>query len=262
MSFLSQLLTTPDAGAISQPSALATRGCYSARLTSDETTRRDAFRLRYDSYVDQGYLDPNPDQMFCDRYDQLPSARTVVVYDHLGPVGSVRVCLLGGEGQRSPATESFPAEVARVLDGLGRGQRAGEITRLVRSPAAANDQGLVFLLYRLANFIGFAEEVRVPLASVRRNHSVFYRRLGFTSKSEPRPYPGLTCPMELMVCDRDAYERSFVRFPLIDPFAPGADCLDDLLRGEAVQVSLFPRGAAQQSASRLDPASGGAPGRA
>ena len=215
---------------------------YLARLASDSLTKRDAYRLRYDSYLDQGHINPNATRLFEDDYDALDSSRTIVLYDEAGPAGSVRVCLLGRPGLRSPASEAFPEELASPLAGLTPGTFAAEITRLVRSPASANDQALVFILYRLANYIGFVEQVRLLLASVRRNHAVFYRRLGFVDASGPRAYPGLTCAMQLMSCDRTAYELSFARFPLIDPFGPGANPLDGLLRGECVPVSLLPGG--------------------
>jgi hypothetical protein len=211
---------------------------YIARLALDAETRRDAFRLRYESYRDQGYIEPNQTGMFEDRYDDLDNSRIVVVYDHRGAIGSVRLCLLNTPGAASPAMESFPGELARLLDQIGVGSVAAEITRLVRSPAAADDAGLVFLLYRLANYVGYFERVALLLASVRRNHAVFYRRLGFAIETEPRPYPGLTCLMQLLSCDRAAYERSFQRFPLIAPFASGSTPLDGLLCGHPVEVSF------------------------
>ena len=214
---------------------------YYAKMATDTLTRNEAFRLRYDSYLHQGYIGPNEFGIFPDRYDELVNSRTIVVYDDDGPVGSVRVCLLGHAEYAAPASESFGAEIERMLDDLPPETFAAEITRLVRSPSSANDQALVFLLYRLANYIGFVERVVLLLASVRRNHATFYKRLGFDTVSEPRAYPGLNCPMQLMRCDRTNYERSFARFPLIDPFGPGADRLDGLLRGETVPVSFFPR---------------------
>ena len=240
MSFLAPLQPSPSHAVLSRPSPPAARGRYTARLASDEATRLDAFRLRYDSYVDAGHLDPNPGREFRDRYDLLPNSRTVVLYDGACAVGSVRVCLLGRPGLVSPASETFPAELSRVLASAGDGGMAAEITRLVRSPAAADDQALVLLLYRVASFISHAERVRIALACVRRHHAPFYRRLGFTTVSEPKPYPGLTCPMALMACDLASHARGLACFPLVDPFAPGCDPLDGLLEGEPVLVSLFP----------------------
>ena len=209
---------------------------YVARLALDPETRRDAFRLRYESYRDQGHIETNRTGMFEDQYDDLDNSRIVVVYDHRGAIGSVRLCLLNSPDATSPAMESFPGELARLAGRFGAGNVAAEITRLVRSPAAADDPALVFLLYRLANYVGYFERVALLLASVRRNHAVFYRRLGFAIETEPRPYPGLTCLMQLLSCDRAAYEKSFQRFPLIAPFASGSTPLDGLLGGHPVEI--------------------------
>ena len=215
---------------------------YVVRMALDNATRQDAFRLRYESYLSQGHIAQNPTRMFMDAYDDIGNSRTVVVYDHRGPVGSVRLCLLDSTDAASPARESFPAELEGLLDGVGvgRGQVAAEITRLVRSPVA-DDAGLIFLLYRLANYVGHCERVSLLLASVRRNHAVFYRRLGFTTETEPRPYPGLTCLMQLLSCQRAAYERSFEHFPLIAPFASGLTPLSGLLSGESIEVRAPPQ---------------------
>ncbi len=229
----------PSEASLSAASRRRRQTSYVAHYALDPETKRKAYRLRYDSYFFQGHIEPRADGLFEDHYDLLDNSRTILVSDEIGPVGSVRVCVLGLPGQTSPACEAFPDEIESALGQLAPGRRAAEITRLVRSPAAANDQALVFLLYRLANYIGFVENVDVLLASVRRNHAIFYRRLGFETASPPRPYPGLNCPMQLMVCDRANYERSFAQFPLIDPFGPDAGPLDGLLSGDPLPVAFL-----------------------
>ena len=223
-----------DVKTISRPS-----NNYVVRLAVDDATRQDAFCLRYESYLSQGHIGRNPTRMFRDAYDDIGSSRTLVVYDHRGPVGSVRLCLLDTTDAASPARESYPAELERLLDdvGVGSGRVAAEITRLVRSPVA-DDAGLIFLLYRLANYVGHCERVSLLLASVRRNHAFFYRRLGFTTETEPRPYPGLACLMQLLSCQRATYERSFEHFPLIAPFAFGLTPLTGLLSGKSIDVCV------------------------
>ena len=211
---------------------------YLARLAIDPSTRSDAFGLRYESYIDQGHIKPNVERRFVDAYDGLRNCKTVVIYDKLGPIGSVRLCVIDRSNTASPATEAFPDAIERSVAFLPNGAKAAEINRLVRSPAAANDQALVFLLYRLANYIGYVENVKLMFASVRQNHVGFYKRLGFEVASDFRPYPGLTCPMQLLKCNRADYELSFARFPLLDPFAPGADDLGRLMAGEDVPISL------------------------
>lgn len=54
---------------------------YSARLALDLRTRQDAYRLRYDSYLTSGYIEPNEARLFQDQYDALPNCQTIVLYD-------------------------------------------------------------------------------------------------------------------------------------------------------------------------------------
>jgi len=216
---------------------------YSARLALDPRIKRDAYRLRYDSYLTSGYIEPNQDRLFQDQYDDLPNCQTIVIYDEDLPVASVRTCTLSlASGQRTPASDAFPEEVNELLlkqsrNGPGRGI---ETTRLVRSPAAENDQGLVFLLYRMAGYLGMMAHSEILLACVRRNHSPFYRRLGYHPATESRSYPGLNCPMQLMSCTRERYDEIRSAFPVIDPYARATGSLDGFLEGEAVSLALVP----------------------
>lgn len=216
---------------------------YTARLALDRQTKRDAYRLRYDSYLTSGYIEPNQARLFQDQYDDLPNCQTIVIYDDDVPAASVRTCTLTlGSGQRTPASDTFPDEVNELLSeqsviGLGRGI---ETTRLVRSPAAENNQGLVFLLYRMAGYLGMMAHSQILLACVRRNHAPFYRRLGYSPVTEPRSYPGLNCPMQLMSCTRQRYEEIRNAFPVIDPYTGATGPLDEFFDGESVSLALTP----------------------
>jgi hypothetical protein len=223
-------------------SVLPRQAQYFARLALDPRTRQDVYRLRYDSYLASGFIEANETKQFWDIYDDLPNCESIVLYDQAGPVASVRTCTLAlGSRQRSPVMDTYPEQVTALLSAqatTGFGGRGIETTRLVRSPAAENNQGLVFLLYRLAGYIGMMAHTQVLLACVRQNHAPFYRRLGYEPVTEPRPYPGLKCPMLLMSCTRQRYDEIRGAFPLIDPYAGGAETLDGFLSGETVPVSL------------------------
>jgi len=139
--------------------------------------------------------------------------------------------------------DAYRKEVTDLLSQqstIGVGGRGIETTRLVRSPAAENNQGLVFLLYRLAGYLGMVAHIQILLACVRRNHVPFYRRLGYDPVTAPRPYPGLNCPMQLMSCTRQRYDEIRGAFPLIDPYAGGTiETLNGFLSGETVPLSLM-----------------------
>lgn len=216
---------------------------YFAKLALDERTARDVYILRYNSYLQSGHIDPNDTKLFKDQYDSLPNCKSIVIYSGTRAVASVRTCALKyGAGLSSPAMTAYPEEVNNLLSPrakVGTGGKALEITRLVRSPEAANNQGLVFLLYRLAGYIGIMDGTAVILACVRRNHTPFYKRIGYQEVTEPRPYPGLKCPMQLLACSRATYETVRAASPVLDPFSGRNDKLDSFLAGGTVSLTLL-----------------------
>ena len=215
---------------------------YTARLALDDRTRREAFSLRYESYLDAGFIAPNASRLFSDRFDEQPTSSVIVVYAEGRPVASVRTCFLSrAAGNSSPARATFPGAVERLLDAAAPSRRnleGAEITRLVRSPAAANDQGLVFLLFRLSGRLVLNNDVQVILSCVRQNHTPFYRRLRFYPETELRPYPGLNCPMQMLACSRADYDDVRAGFPIMDPEAAGSGAWAGFLSGELVSVPL------------------------
>lgn len=215
---------------------------YKAQLAISEKVRHDAFRLRYRSYLAAGYIERNDTGLFRDRYDGMPNASTVVIYDGDNAVASVRTCLLArGTDLTSPASDTFPREVQALLDSNPDDAFAGraiEVTRLVRSPEAENNQGLVFLLYRMAGYVALCAHSQVHLACVRTNHVPFYRRLGYTAASEPRLYPGLSCKMQLMASDRRRYDEVRASVPMMDPLGSTTRNLEGFFAGEPVLLTL------------------------
>lgn len=222
----------------------STRGAiYTARLATSDEVREDAYRLRYRSYLAGGFISENPTGLFHDRYDGSSNAETVVLYDEDAPIASVRICMLErGTSYTSPALDTFPEEVGGLLNAHPNDAFAGraiEVTRLVRSPEAENNQGLVFLLYRIAGYIALCHHTQIFLACVRSNHAPFYKRLGYSAASELKPYPGLSCPMLLMASDRKRYDAVRAKVPMMDPMTHATSNLEGFYRGEPVQLSLI-----------------------
>lgn len=217
---------------------------YTACPARDDKTRQDAYALRYLCYLDGGFIAPNKQKLFSDKFDELSNTETVVVYQGDEPIASVRVCFLSlSRPTPAPARDAFPDEIEALLlpyRRSDRGMEAVETTRLVTSPRFANDQGLVFLLYRLAGLLGIQRDVRVLLSCVRHNHVPFYRRLRYTAVAGPKLYPGLTCPMHLLSCSRGDYDAVRVRFPLMDPDAFPLDDVSGFLTGRSMTTQIRP----------------------
>lgn len=218
---------------------------YTARLAVDERTRHDAFALRYRSYLNSGFIEQNLTKLFIDKFDDLPDTQTVVVYDQDRPLASIRLCYLSRHTPvSSPAQGTFPEAVTQLLAGSPVGQcghEAVELTRLVRCPSAANNQGLVFLLLRVAGHLALQTDFRIILSCVRQHHVAFYKRLRFQEATELRSYPGLNCPMQMLTCSRADYDKARAGFPIINPGATPAGDLDGLLNGKVVSLSLNQR---------------------
>lgn len=214
---------------------------YTGRLAITDDVRRDAYRVRYRSYVAGGYILPNATGLFSDAYDDMPNARTIVIYDQEVPVASVRTCTLArGTDLTSPAREIFREEIDTLLAGnadafAGRGI---ETNRLVRSPEAENNQGLVFLLFRMAAYVAICSHSQIHLACARTNHAPFYKRMGYEAASGLRPYPGLTCEMRLLESDRGRLDSVRQTFPVIDPLGGSTGNLAGFFKGEPFTLSL------------------------
>ena len=215
---------------------------YTARLALDEKTRRDVFALRYESYLASGFIQQNLTKLFSDKFDDLPNSATVVIYSEGKAIASIRTCFLSRDcTTTSPARETFPDEVNRLLSetGASRGNLEGvEFTRLVRSPEAANNQGLVFLLYRLAGYLSLRNDCQVVLSCVRQNHVPFYKRLRFREVTAARAYPGLNCPMQLLACSRADLDEVRAGSPILDPEAAHPKSFAGFLQGQLVPLSL------------------------
>ena len=223
---------------------LATLPQYTARLALDDATRRDVYSLRYDCYLDGGFIGPNKEKLFSDKFDGQPNTETVAVYQDDELIASVRVCFLSrSHPTPAPVRDTFPDQLDQLLSQCRRsaqGMEAVEITRLVRSPRFANDQGLVFVLYRLAGLLGIRRDVRMILSCVRKNHVAFYRRLRYCEVAGPRSYPGLICPMHLLACTREDYDAVRGRFPLMDPDAFPGDDVSAFLAGQPMTTRIRP----------------------
>jgi len=217
---------------------------YTARLAWDDATRRDAYSLRYLCYLDGGFIAPNRDKLFSDKFDRLSNTETVIIYEDDEPVASVRVCFLSlFHPTPAPVRDTFPDQLDALLAPCRRsaqGMEAVEITRLVRSPRFANNQGLVFALYRLAGLLGIERDIQIILSCVRNNHVPFYRRLHYRVVAGPRSYPGLTCPMHLLACSREDYNAVRGRFPLMDPDAFPRDDVSGFLAGQVMTTQIRP----------------------
>ena len=217
-----------------------------ARLALDREAQHDAFALRYKSYLADGYIDPNPTGLFSDAYDESPTSRTIVVYSGRDAIGSARISTLDVlSAPRAvstlPASTVFAEEVSEIvrrLPEIGRPKRAVEVARLVRHPAYAKDQGLIFSLFRLVGYTITELDADIVLSCVRPNHVPFYRRMQFEVIAGPRRYYNVKFTAHLLACERSSYGEVRRHVPVLNVSPSLRAAYAGLLRGESVPVSV------------------------
>ena len=226
-----------------------------ARLALDERTRTDAFSVRHESYLASGYLDPKPNGLYLDEYDDMPNSQTVVIYRQSRPVASIRVSILDTDPavhgwDDVPALHLFPEELGDLMNRVNAGYeaaaraggprkhaRALELNRLVRHPDFKDDSELVFVLFRFATYMVLHHDVDYALSCVRRNHMPFYRRvIRLENVAGPRHYPGLKFATHLVACSREKYASVVRDVPIFNSAKITQGGYDRLFDGETVNV--------------------------
>jgi hypothetical protein len=183
------------------------------RRADSPADREAIFRLRYDAYLAEGAIPPNPQGTFTDPYDELGNCWIFGVYLDDQLVSSIRLHVATKEFPEAPSVEVFP-------EFLGPALQAGKIivdpTRhVVDRDAAARDPHLVYMTMRLGWVAGEYFSANQVLAAVRVEHQAFYRRIfGHKIICGTRPYPLLAKPISLMVLDYiGAKDRVSRRYP-------------------------------------------------
>lgn len=191
--------------------ALLERLDYRRADTEDE--REAIFRLRYDCYLGENAILPNFERRFTDPFDEKDNTWLFGVYLEGRLVASMRIVVATQEFPELPAMWSFGAELAPELE-------AGKIlidpTRFVVDKDVSRfHPHLAYMTARIGWIAGEYFQADAILATVRREHEAFYRRVfNYKLVRDPRPYPTLLKPLNLMTLDYFAErERVNRRYP-------------------------------------------------
>jgi hypothetical protein len=170
-------------------------------------------RLRYDAYLNEGAISASPSRLLPDAFDDVDNVYNFGIFID-GELGNaIRLHVLSGIGQQSPALESFGEFLFPEL-------RAGKLivdpNRFVADYRLARlYPELPYVTLRLTYLACQFFAADVMTMTVRAEHEAFYRR-GFFARSvcPPRPYPLLSKHIGLMFIDfpKDA-ERLAERYP-------------------------------------------------
>jgi hypothetical protein len=180
------------------------------RLANSTEAREAIFRLRYQAYLREGAIEPNPSQSFSDHYDEMANVDVFGIYVDDELASSIRIHLVSKDHLCSPSVDTFRDILQPEIDA---GKTILDPSRFVTDEKLSRlYRGLPYVTTRLpwlaARFLG-AQHL---LAAVRLEHQAFYRRV-FDHRMicGPRAYPGLTKPLSLMTTCPSAVEEDVHR---------------------------------------------------
>ena len=185
-------------------------------LTNDDDAMEDVFRLRYSCYRAEGAVTARADHRMTDPFDESENCVHVAVRVDGKIWSAVRLHLVSKLCQTSPTLEVFP----ELLDDLKKRRTILDPTRFVISPTARQKRvPLHFLTLRIPFLASIFYNIDLALAPVRAEHTAFYcRYLGYKPVLEPRSYPGLAKPIQLLTANfREQREAVLARTPVFGP---------------------------------------------
>jgi hypothetical protein len=162
---------------------------------------RDAiFRLRYDAYLREGAIPPNPTRIFSDPMDETENAWILGVYVDGALASSIRLHVATPSCRQLPALSVFSDLLTAEL---AAGRTIIDPTRFVTDrELSRRHPELCYVTVRLAWMASEYFRANLLLATVRAEHQAFYKRVfGHRAICEPRPYPTLSKPISFMALD-------------------------------------------------------------
>ncbi|RFP88269.1 GNAT family N-acetyltransferase [Rhodobacteraceae bacterium 63075] len=186
------------------------------RVLTESRDLEEIYRLRYKCYRAEGSIAKNARGLMTDDYDETENCVHVGVEMDGKILAAMRLHLVSRLCLVSPTLEVFP----EILDDLKPGQTILDPTRFVTDPEARDRRvPLHFLALRVPFLAAMFYDIDVALAPVRAEHTAFYRRyLGYEPAMEPRSYPGLKKPIQLLTANfREQRDAVLERTPVFGP---------------------------------------------
>jgi hypothetical protein len=186
------------------------------KVLTDAQDLEKIYRLRYKGYRAEESIPENDRCMMTDAFDETENCVHVAVEMDGQILASVRLHLISKLSLTSPTLEVFP----EAREDFKRGQTALDSTRFVIDPTARKQRvPLHFLVLRIPFLATMFYDIDVALAAVRPEHTAFYRRyLGYELAMEPRSYPGLKKPTQLLTAKvREQRNAVLARTPVFGP---------------------------------------------
>lgn len=159
---------------------------FTLEVCLNERSKREAYSVRYQSYVQAGLIGENEEALLYDEYDTMPNVRIFLVWHRGKPVATVRSCIYSDRYDWMP-TEAVQHFQDDLNARLGSGTRLLESNRFAVVPEFQGRQSLYarLLLFRAHGLNAAVHNCEYLITSVQANHQAFYRRfLGLEPISE------------------------------------------------------------------------------
>jgi hypothetical protein len=165
---------------------------------ADDSAQQGAIsRLRYQAYLREGAISPNPSGQFSDHYDETDNSYLFVLYVDGELASSLRVHVTSEERLKLPSLEVFPEHLQPEFDA---GKVLVDTTHFVADEKLSRlHRDLPYVTFRICMLAAEYFGADHCLVAVQPEHQAFYRRaFNYRVVCEPRPYPQLTKPLSLM----------------------------------------------------------------
>lgn len=236
---------------VDKVSHLLSRTEYRRAITHED--REAIFRLRYDCYIREGSIDPNPERRFTDPYDDIANVTICGLFVDGALSASMRFHVATPEHPEMPAQWAFPEYTQPLVDA---GLVIVDPTRFVVAQEVARQHpGLAYLTARVGWVAGQHHGADRILSCARSEHQAFYKRVfGYKVVCEARHYPTLNKPQCMMVLDfparKDWVHRRYPFFMSTEAERRAIFCPDEKI---AARVAEPPSSPAAEPPSHDEP---------
>ncbi len=176
-------------------------------LVTGDAARREVFRLRYESFLAAGWIEPSQETELRDSFDALPTTVIVAAQSAGRLMATLRIALRTprSEDPALPCELEFPAETAALRS---RFDRIAEFSRIAIDPGMSNTSVKATLygsLVRTGFVVARIAEIDYALAAVHTQVSAFYRHMiGFKRLATATAFGNIEEPTHLLGCEGSA----------------------------------------------------------
>lgn len=160
----------------------------------------DIYRLRYEAYRREGFIEENSEHLCIDALDDTPNCYRHGVYLDGRLVSSLRIHVVTAEHRQSAGMLVYPDILDPLLD---RGMVLIDPSRFTTDYEISIEYpALSYLTLRIALMASVHFNADYALHVVRPEHGPFYQRIFYSKPlAERRSYPGLAFPVQLLATE-------------------------------------------------------------